>query len=424
MQVLYEVGYEKDLQILMQATLLLSLDSHVDFQASDESQSWLEASLMTFRDWVALQPEKEIWDQTSLCFWWSLYIINNSIGFRDVKTDPSAFQIGEIPLPSLTKFGNLINIKGMSLYLKGSNLLTNPDQQTLLCQMVIQRWRLQKMISKIIEEVNEVGILQHRPIKQKTAVKPENHGQDVARLFSKWDTELDKWWCELPYYASDLKSAFHPSDSTAGRLLSFHLAITATEFFSMCNSIYSLLMNMESPASFFVLAIKHKKSMNSARLLDMISAMDERDVPRYLLNNGLKMTEWALQLALNSSQLSTTSNEVAGLVFIMKQLLDIRVNTAQDAESLTWFMKLATKDSIKSNVLPDDDDPESGPHSNHDRGNNAYSHTDSPGSAFPSSMAPSLPDEVPDCYSGVSEDLQPLFADYNGYDLSSLDFVL
>lgn len=408
---LYEAGYEKDRLNLVQASMLLSLENYIDFEVSDESQFWLDVCLINFEEWKGSQPDEEIWNSPSVRLRWSLYVVNNTMNFRRGKSGPGTFQSHEVGFPSLSRFDTLINAKQTLLNLKSSGLLRQPYLQKLLAEMFIHRLRLQRIISRITEEAAEIG-LGRITTRESMEMEGSHCRLDLAKVFSKWDSELDKWWCGLPDYASDLKSAFHFDDSTSIRLLSFHLAVTATEFFSICNAIYSFLTEVEDSSSFWVISVKHKQSMNSAKLLHIISGMDERDMHRYLLNHGLNIVEWALQRRLSSSHLSTNSKDIAKVLSLTKKLLDIRTNLGRDNHSLTRFMK-----STAQNLRTAEESPPKDTVINADQENSTDARIDSPCSALLSSTEASIPSETPSCYANMTEDLDPLFASCDGYTL-------
>lgn len=395
----------------MQASLLLSLDHYIDFEVSDESQFWLNVSLTTFDDWIALQPDKEIWDPPSLRLWWSLYAVHNTMWFRGGKSGSTAFQSHEVELPSLSRFGTLINIKTSLLDLKSSNLLRQPYLQKLLAEMFIHRLRLQRMMSKIMEEATALGLRRTTATSPSIEIERSHFRLNCAKFFSKWDSELDKWWCGLPDYASDLKSASPLEDSKPIRLLSFHFAVTSTEFFSLCNAIYSFLLDGEDSSSFWILSVKHKQGMNSAKLLHIVSMIDERDLHRYLLNHGLNMVERALQHGLSSSQLSPASNDIAKVLLLTKKLLNIRTNSGRDSHTLARFMN-SPEQSIKTT----EGHPPDAVGYNLDKDNRTDTRMDSP-SALPSSPEVSIPSETPSCHANMVEDLDPLFVSCDGYAL-------
>ncbi|OAG37141.1 hypothetical protein AYO21_08676 [Fonsecaea monophora] len=415
-KVLYEAGYEQDRLSLMQASLLLSLDNYIEVEVNHDSKFWLDISLMTFRDCTALQPDRELWDPPSRRLWWSLYVVTNTMAFREGNHGAPEFRSRAMGTPSIAKFGSLVNTKVTWPNLPDNSFLKQPYLQKLLAEIFIHRLRLQNLISKIMEEAAALG-LNRETIGQSVAGERQKHRQDFARLFSRWDSELDKWWCGLPDYASDLKSGFHSGDTMPSRLLSFHVAVTGTEFFGICNAIYNLLMKIEDPSSFSILAVKHKKSMNSAKLLDIISAMDERDLPRYLLNHGLVMVEWALQQSLSSSYLSTASKEVSKLLLLVKKILDIRVATGRDSNPLTRLMKSPAKDSRAAAGSSPGSPGVFSPLMDQDREITTEIRVESPCSALPSSSEASIPSETPIDCGNTTEDLDALFSSCNGYAL-------
>jgi hypothetical protein len=395
----------------VQASLLLSLEHYVDFEVSDESQFWLNVSLTTFDKWMGLQPEKEIWDASPLRLWWSLYVVNNTMSFRRGETGPTTIQRHDVGLPSLSRLGTLVNMRTSLRDLKSSILLRQPYLQKLLAVMFIHRLRLHRTISKIMGEAAELGI--RRAMTSSNTTTERSHCRlKIAKIFSKWDAELDKWWCGLPDYAADLKSASPVDDSSAIRILSFHFTVTATEFFSIYNAISSFLLDAEESSSFWLLSVKHKQSMNSAKLLHIVSMMDERDLNRYLLSHGLHMVELALQQGLSSPQLSPAFTDIGKVLLLTKKVLNIRTDAVRDKNTLARLMKDSEQDLGRSEELPSE-----GAICYPVRENSAATRTDSPSSVLPSSSEVSAPNETPFCYGNMTEDLDVLFTSCDGYSL-------
>lgn len=227
-----------------------------------------------------------------------------------------------VELPSLSKFETRISSKVTTTTLQTSTFLKQPYLQRLLAENFIHRARLHKMVLEIIDE---------------TSNRDRQDGE-FAKGLSRWDAELDKWWCGLPDYASDLKSAFEAGNAASIRLLSFHFAITATDFFSISDAVNDILMNMENPSSLRIIAIKEKRNMNAAKYLDIVSRLDERDLPPYLRNHGFTMVECALQRCLSSSNFSSMSFEGSGLLLLVKKFFDTRAMTTQRPMSLSHLI--------------------------------------------------------------------------------------
>jgi len=224
---------------------------------------------------------------------------------------------------------------------QGSVFIKHPYLQKLLAEIFIHRAKLSKIISQILEETSESKITPTSARKDLSTEDP-HCGADLANVLTKWDGELDNWWSGLPDYASSLNSSFRTEYPSSVRLLSFHFAITATEFFSISNVVHNILMGIEGVSSLWTLAIGHKSTMNSAKMLHIMSSLSEVDQSRYLLNHGLPIIESALQRCLNPP-VSQNPLQASRLLNLTKMFFDIKAVITPKRGSLASFASRVSK---------------------------------------------------------------------------------
>lgn len=319
---------------LTQAALLLSLGTPTGSSRCEDGHFWRDISLTSFRSWTLSVSNKGILKSPCTRIWWCLCIANNMAALCAGVHGSFVLPDYGLGLPSLSKFEFYFDVEMFNPVIQGSIFIKQPYLQKLLAEIFIHRAKLHKIISRILEETHE-----SKPpawMRQDLSQEDAHSAACLGKVLTKWDSVLDNWWSGLPDYASGLKSTFRTEYPSSVRLLSFHFAVTATEFFSISNVVHNILMGIDGLSPLWTLTIRHKSTMNSAKMLHIMSSLTEVDQSRYLLNHGLPIIESAFQRCLSPS-VSQHPQQASRLLNLTKKVFDIRAAIIPKPVSLSSF---------------------------------------------------------------------------------------